>query len=141
MDEEAGENIMNRYPTREKILEAINIKPGAVKRLMKWKEKWYKGWDKKDEDTKYEAIIELVKSFSKKANTIRGLQYRYLPALQLIEIDSNNYSIISTLHELAHHLFGPEELYACQWSIQLFMICFPRTYQKLKWQGHLLVKS
>jgi hypothetical protein len=49
-------------------------------------------------------------------------------------------SIISLLHEMAHHLFGPSELKACRWSVWLFKKTFPKAFQKLKWKGHMLTK-
>lgn len=49
-------------------------------------------------------------------------------------------SIISALHELGHHLFGEEELKACRFSVWLFKACFPKSFAKLKWEGHMLRK-
>jgi hypothetical protein len=49
-------------------------------------------------------------------------------------------SIISLLHEMAHHLFGNSELKACRWSVWLFKKTFPKAFQKLVWKGHMLTK-
>ena len=47
-------------------------------------------------------------------------------------------SIISALHEYGHHLLGSDELQACIFSISLFRIVFPKAYEKLNWNGHML---
>lgn len=56
----------------------------------------------------------------------------------LITLDIRNPSIISTLHELGHVLYGTSELEACRFSVWLFRAAFPRAYDKLVWEGHML---
>ena len=68
-------------------------------------------------------------------------EYFYDSKNKTIHIDIHKISIISGLHELAHHLYGKSELKACRWSVWLFKICFPQQYKKLKWSNHLLVKQ
>ena len=68
-------------------------------------------------------------------------KYAYYHRINIIVIDSKNPSIISILHEFAHHLHGPNEKTACAWSTQLFKKCFPKSFAKLKWQDNLLVKD
>ena len=70
-----------------------------------------------------------------------GDYYCYNPRTRTIFFDKNHASIISALHELGHHLFGPNELEACRWSIQLYAKIFPKEFSKLKWNGHMLIKS
>lgn len=137
------ECIMNRYPTKEEILQEIEISPTIIKDLISWKEKWYKQWSSRNNRYKNQAIKVLIRKLSKKNKPdIAGSdRFAYLPDFKTILVNTEKISIISTLHELAHHLFGPEELFACQWSVQLFRICFPKQYQKLEWKGHLLVKK
>jgi hypothetical protein len=63
----------------------------------------------------------------------------YNPKNQTIFINEST-SIISLLHEFAHHRFGSNELKACRWSVWLFKKTFPKAFQKLKWKGHMLKK-
>ena len=50
-------------------------------------------------------------------------------------------SIISSLHEFAHHLYEPSELKACRWSVHLFRKVFKEEFKKLSWDGHMLKKE
>lgn len=58
-----------------------------------------------------------------------------------IILDIKNPSIISTLHEIAHHIHGNGETKACRWSTQLFKENFPKDFKNLKFKGHLLIKK
>ena len=50
-------------------------------------------------------------------------------------------SIITTLHEFAHLLHGNgDETAACAWSVKHFKEAFPAFYEKLEWNGHMLVR-
>lgn len=64
--------------------------------------------------------------------------YTYNPSNKTIYLDHHHPSVISTLHELGHHLYGESELLACRFSVWLFKEGFPRDYAKLKWNGHML---
>lgn len=90
--------------------------------------------------------------------------YFYNPNKGIIHIGKNP-SIISTLHEFGHAMFEklfPDkiesklvikerriipisdwttELFACCWSIKHFKEAFPKSYDKLKWDGHMLIKK
>ena len=68
-------------------------------------------------------------------------EYQYNPRTRTIYHNKNNPSIISSLHELAHHLYGEDELIACKWSINLFRTAFPKSYAKLECENHLLIKK
>lgn len=65
---------------------------------------------------------------------------RYIPSEHTIVL-SGNASIITGLHELAHHLYGSSELMACAFSIKLFSTFFPNARKKLVWDGHMLIKA
>lgn len=61
------------------------------------------------------------------------------PILSLLKpATGEHYSILSTLHELGHHLFGASELDACRFSVWLFRAAFPNAYDQLEWDGHTL---
>ena len=61
----------------------------------------------------------------------------YSPSQKMITLNGKP-SIITCWHELGHHLFGPDELTACIFSISLFKIIFPKAFEKLNWNGHML---
>ncbi len=130
------------YPTKKQILsKEIIFKKETIDLLLKFKEKW----SKKDRD-KRELLTYLVNDlgviYKKPAliTLIENKPCQYNLATQTINIDKS-LSIISTLHEFAHHLMGRSELIACRWSIWLFIKTFPNSYKKLEWKGHLLVKK
>ena len=46
-------------------------------------------------------------------------------------------SVITFLHEWGHVLKGHSEFEACRWSLRLFQRCFPRSWARLRWEGHM----
>ena len=112
-----------------------------------WKRKYFKGWNTLPNEEKNKRLKQLIYWLNwvnhkphdfliiKTSN-----EYKYNPETQRIYLEKNNPSIISSLHELGHHLFGSSELIACRWSIGVFSNCFPITFSKLKWDKHLLKK-
>lgn len=46
-------------------------------------------------------------------------------------------SVITYLHEIGHVLKGHSEFEACRWSLRLFQRCFPRSFARLRWEGHV----
>ena len=46
-------------------------------------------------------------------------------------------SVITFLHEWGHVLKGHSEFEACRWSLRLFQRCFPRSWGRLRWEGHV----
>ncbi|MCY2953597.1 MAG: hypothetical protein NTU53_16700 [Planctomycetota bacterium] len=50
-------------------------------------------------------------------------------------------SIISFLHEWGHRLYGASEFTACKFSLQLFRRCFPRSFARLRFEGHRARKA
>ena len=133
------------YPTKKEILENLpNIDQKTMQIIMNWKKDWLKTKNK-SEETKFKEIKKLLTKIAKENNK---------PVKIKLENNSpssfycNNkivlakpISIITELHELAHHLFGSSELIACQWSISIFSKIFPNAFNKLIWKGHMLVRS
>jgi hypothetical protein len=46
-------------------------------------------------------------------------------------------SVITYLHEFGHVLKGHDEFAACRWSLRLFRRCFPKSWGRLRWEGHV----
>ena len=137
---------MAQYPTKEDILAT---KPEFDKRMLwcfrQWKAITIPNWKNLDKSQKtlcLEFLIYVITPYyNKEIPKVKwDKEYKYNTRTKTIFLNQNNPSIISTLHELAHHLYGPSELKACQWSIHLFKQQFPNSYKKLKWEGHKLTK-
>lgn len=47
-------------------------------------------------------------------------------------------SVVTFLHEWGHRLHGRSEREACRWSINLFRECFPRSFARCRFEGHML---
>ena len=131
------------YPTQEEIMEdgpGFDIET-FQSILNVWKDICYK--DKWSQASTLEKLssLEFLATMMTKAKTTLGTLYSYNPDTDTISIDYNNPSIISTLHEIGHALFGSSELKACKFSVWLFKTVFPKAFQKLKWDGHMLKKD
>ena len=119
-----------------------------IKAIKEWKENWYKDWKSLRLDRKNISLYDLIFRIciamnikGKKAPTIsEGEKYSYWYELEMIMIDRNNPSIISMLHEFAHHLYGHDEIKAQLWASELFKKCFLKDFKKLKWENELLIK-
>ncbi|MFA6325052.1 MAG: hypothetical protein WCX46_02380 [Candidatus Paceibacterota bacterium] len=138
--------VIKMYPTKEEILK--EPQPPIEKELTiikKWKKLFYKNWNNKKETKKENQIISLLKTicnnyeiknpkvkFDKKTQSCYNVQSK--------TIILQNTSIITALHELSHHLFGSSELKACRYSIWIFKLAFPKSFEKLNFKGHLLTK-
>lgn len=61
----------------------------------------------------------------------------YYDALQHTIVMNGRLSVVTFLHEYAHAL-GMDERDACRWSIQLFRTCFPRSFERCQFDGHVL---
>lgn len=156
------------YPTKEQILSReVKIGPQIINDVLKWKKDYYKGWKdrtKVDKMTKIRALILQIslnyydnyseEDFLNNGWKVNGyrLKVETGPGYEdccetnhnekryTIYLDENNPSIITAFHELAHAIYGGSELKACRWSIWLFKNTFPKSYGKLKWRNHMLVK-
>lgn len=136
----------NRYPTSEEIMDKkLIFKKATIKELRLFKKFWRKEKDK-DNEIKFKMLETLIK----KLGEIYGkpVKITYKPEIpsccynQLTKTITMNksLSIISALHEFSHHIYGPSELQACRWSLQLFRTVFPKAYNKLEWNRHMRVK-
>jgi len=140
--------LSTKYPTKEKIMEKqIKFRKETIAAVKKWKEKYTPLYKLKREQ-RFQALQSLVKTleniYEKPISTVvykKNLpSYCYDPMARKIYMNKR-LSIISTLHEFGHHLFGSSETQACRWSVQLFKKVFPENFSKLKWIGHQLVKT
>lgn len=135
------------YPKKEKILSKNpNIKSVTIVSTLIWKKNYLKKWKTISKKEKFKRLFILIQWLNEvnKNNDLNikyGNEYQYYYTTKTIYVDKNNPSIISSLHELAHHLFGDSELSACRWSVWLFKECFPGLYKNLKWDKHLLIKK
>lgn len=128
---------------------SIKFSKETIQATKEWKKEWFKDWKSLKIPRKNIALHDLIFRISiamnlhgKKAPIIIAMdKYAYHYDIETIEIDPKKPSIISILHEFAHHLHGPNEKTACAWSTQLFKKCFPKSFAKLKWQDNLLVKD
>ncbi len=46
-------------------------------------------------------------------------------------------SVITMLHEIGHALHGRSERTACAWSLAYFRACFPKSWERLRFSGHM----
>ena len=134
------------YPNKKAILTAPGppIKQEKII-LKKWKEIHYKGWSILPEKKKIKAIKILLLTINKIKKGSR-LKIKFDKKLANCYTSDNNTiilnkaSIITSLHELSHHLFGESEEKACKYSIWIFKEAFPRSFKKLIFKNHLLTK-
>jgi hypothetical protein len=136
------------YPTKREILAQEEIfDTDTIKATLEWKTEWLHDWKSLPNNIKNIALKDLIyricqvtpQKHSPCVST--SDQYAYDPNFTTILIDGENPSIISTLHELGHHIKGLSELDACRWSVWLFKKCFPVQFKKLSWKGHMLVRK
>lgn len=139
------------YPTKEQIMEALYEPTEKEYIAVKtWKiEHFNRKWSHMRLEDKHAALKELVYAVCAARGLRRemwpsytpiGEEWAYRPEAKQILAQTENPSIISALHELAHHLTGASETEACRFSIGIFIKCFPKTYAKLEWHGHMLKK-
>ena len=140
-------NDKTKYPTKEQIMEKEQIfKMEVIKIVKDWKEtdwKFNKNLDAKQKYLSLEALALNLGIYYKKPIKV---SYQptlesciYSPVLKTICLNQS-LSVISLLHEFAHHLLGSSEFKACRWSVWLFKKTFPKSFEQLKWKGHMLIK-
>ena len=138
--------INTRYPTKEEILENLhnfekNIKDIEI--IKDWKEHNYNGWKNLSGIEKRKRITDLINrlaSLHKSKVTIKwGQVSYYMPSNLTISLEKDKPSILTSLHEFGHHLYGASELTACSYSICMYIKVFPEIYEKMTWQNHLLI--
>lgn len=137
-----------QYPTREEIMAEPwpKHKRQLVRDIIAWKKNVWKE-SKHDSYLKARALNNLVGIMNRHYETECSFMVEggipspcYKPATKTIHMNES-LSILSTMHEFAHHQFGTSEKKACRWSVHLFRKTFPKAYNSLKWQGHCLVKE
>lgn len=135
------------YPTKEQILEnKTKIKEWKNIRqiTLDWKTIYYdKQWKKYHKHKKTYLIAVLIcrildEMKNKAVFNVNSHNYSYNIQTKTINLIMNKPSIISSLHELGHALFGKSELEACSFSVHLFKECFEEEYKKLIWHNHML---
>lgn len=135
------------YPTKEEIIaKPIKHKREVINVVRHWKKENWLPARQSNPLEKFAVIKDLLSNIAFAYGEQVNVEFipnlpscGYDPRTQTIFIN-NTVSIISSLHELAHHLFGDSELKACRWSIWLFKKTFPKAYSKLIWNQHMLVK-
>ena len=136
------------YPTQEEIMnDPPTHKPAVISLVRDWKKNVWREAKTGEPQARYLALESLVKRLASEgyqrpvevAFVADAPSCYYMPTQNRIVINSS-LSIISSLHELAHHLFGPSETQACRWSVHLFRKAFPRAFERLEVRGHTLVK-
>jgi len=147
MTQSGGRN--NQYPTKEEILEASQKhKVEVIKFVRRWKSSVWKMARDDDDRSRFVALQLLIEVIAERYYD-KPVEVIYQPEARSCYYDPNknriainkSLSIISALHELAHSLFGPSEKKACIWSVGLFRKTFKKAYEKLEWNGHMLVKQ
>lgn len=132
------------YPNKTDILQGLDPPKIELAILADWKDLYYKGWSNKllKDKQKQIKILLLTINKIKKGNKLKiRFDKRIGSCYSKGLIILNDTSIITALHELAHHFFGESELIACQYSIGLFKETFPKSFEKLTFEGHKLIKK
>lgn len=136
------------YPTSEQIIESIkhtNVNP-YIPIVKSWKINFYNNkWNKETNEYKLRALemlAMLIKTTEKSLTytTTQGKEYKYQPQIKLITLGPSP-SILSTLHEIGHAIWGNEEIDACRFSIAIFQQVFKKEFEKLEWSGHMLIRK
>lgn len=142
-----------KYPAfvQEVLVDNKKYRPAALRAVKKFaKSKPWKG-SLSECQTKFRRLNrDLAKAYGvKEPQLVFGETVReggdsgtscYIPGIQAI-ILRGRLSVVTYLHEFAHHLFGSNERKACRWSINLFRRCFPRSWTKLDFDGHMVRRA
>ncbi len=137
-----------QYPTPAIIIaNPIKHKKEVLSLVKTWRRDFWSSSKNGTPAERFESIASLLTSIATLYNkplTVKleadsALGPHYSPLYQTIVIDQK-LSIITALHELAHHLFGNNENQASRWSIWLFKKVWPLAFNKLIWNGHLRIK-
>lgn len=123
------------------------FKPETIKAVKEWKRTIWREEKDKDMPSRFGALEDLVEKLAEIYQSPVEIEYEsdiesccYHPETKTIYMN-DSVSIISLLHEFAHHLYGADETKACKWSVWLFKKTFPIAFSKLEWKGHMLVKA
>jgi hypothetical protein len=135
------------YPTTKEVQDAVqqtNV-DGYIPTVKNWKKQYYnKKWSALSTEHKKEALANLIYQIATLDKQIIlvafGTEYSYNKLNKLITI-GHNASIVSTLHEIGHALWGDKEIDACRYSVAIFMQVFPKEFKQLTWDGHMLKRK
>lgn len=135
------------YPSREAIMAEPRprFRWGLFKAISDWKTLHYHQWSRQDAGQRLMRLTALSNAICRvygvSAPAISEWEDtdRYDPVERVIYL--REASIVSLLHELAHHLFGPSEFHACRFSVWIIQMRFKSMMDHLVWQQHLLVRS
>jgi hypothetical protein len=140
-----------RYPTPKEIMESeVKFKQQTIDVVNAWKSTNFKGWKQKSLEQRGESLIRLAHDILGSYNTgpmnvvsLPGSPYSFNPYEATITLDGSHPSIVSTLHEVCHAIYGASEKQACRWSVWLFKKTFPQSFDRLQFaeNSHLLVKK
>ncbi len=127
---------MYRYPTKDEILEKEVV---HKKETLRWLKVWKDFWPYRNTAPAVRnLLLELADIYKKPVKVLFRQEVScYAPREQTIKLA--NYSIVTALHEFAHHIYGHSEKRACRWSVWLFKQTFPEQMDKLMFKGHMLV--
>jgi len=132
-----------QYPTKEEILAepTLEYNEVVIDILKTFKRKWQIC---SISEERFYVLKEMAKDigvqYEKNPVVELGTLYCYQPSVNTIVLGPEP-SIISTLHELGHAIFGASEKDACRFSVHLFRMIFPKAYDRLQWDGHMLKRK
>lgn len=133
------------YPTvAEALAHTRHIDERTIDAVKIWKSLFWKGWNKQEPAWQFAGLLWLVTAVCRVEGVCPididiGKDYLYVPREETpLIIFGATPSVISTLHEIGHHLFGKSELEACAFSLQLFKEVFPKDFAKLHADGHMM---
>lgn len=140
------------YPTKEEIL--ANLRPldkRTVLAMRFFKDTFYVSWRIQSNNLKLLSLKALVDSIcilmEEEVPDVKISHFGYSYLEEDVDEGKNaviylgpEASILSTLHELGHHLYGPSELDAQVFAVSCYKIINP-TLKGLQWKGHLLVQT
>lgn len=136
------------YPTKEEILADLYFPTEQEIALIQgWQKEHWIGWKNKSAESKHNALCDLYDQFME---LYPDKTFIYRPSNQWMHVTTQHTgtyilmdvarpSVVSALHELGHQYHGSSELQACRFSVGIFKLLFPRSYNKLVWDGHMLV--
>lgn len=138
-----------KYPSPEEIMNPIvAFKPVTVNAVMDWKLNFFPNWNTKSNEEKLTALEYLIQKLCVVYGENVGVnkysdRFSFSGDENTINLDKENPSIVSTLHEFRHKINGSSEASACRWSVQLFKKCFPKSFDKLMFKPgtHLLIRK
>lgn len=134
------------YPSMLEILRepGPEINPEIIRTLKLWKKCWYKKWKELRTEEKLQRLFLLVEVIWEldESNVLNSTEfadyYAWNPVTKTLLMDTERPSIISTLHEIGHSLYGKSELEACRFSVWCFKTVFPKSFNSLKTERHML---